>query len=312
MPPNFETDLLLITAATGKQATALFPHLTPKWKRLRLNVSSAASADRLKTRYPKAEITTHDLADPQACVHLFSGVSYAYAVTPGFHPKETQCGINMVDAALAQRRGGGPFKHFLLSSVIFPIKRKLLNHDSKRYIQEYLVESELPYTIIEPTHLMESFDLPGFIRASGNAMPRFWNPATHFSLVSTRDVGEACANIFADPERHLYATYQLVGTVSPMSYVDAASIISEELGREVKLEQKSLEESMEIFAGVLTHGRPEEAGFEMRQGIGKMFMYYNGKGLLGNRNVLEMLLGRKPWGYRDWVKVNVKEAEKSA
>lgn len=312
MPPNFETDLLLITAASGKQAAALLPHLTPKWKRLRLNVSTTASAERLQTRYPDAEVTTHDLADPQACHRLLADVSYAYVVTPGFHPKETQCGTNMADAALAQRKAGGPFKHFILSSVIFPIKRKLLNHDSKRYIQEYLVESEVPYTIIEPTHLMESFDLPGFIKGGGSVMPRFWNPETQFSLVSTRDVGEVCANIFADPEKHLYATYQLVGTASPMSYVDAAAIVSEELGRDVKLEQKSLEDGVEIFAGALTHGKPEEAGFEMRQGIGKMFMYYNGKGLVGNKNVLEMLLGRRPLDYRDWVKLNVKEARESA
>ena len=311
MPPNLSTDLLLITAASGKQAVGLLPHIAGKWKRLRLNVSTPASAEKLKKQYSDAEVTTHDLADPHACAQLLDGVSACYLVTPGFHPKETQCGINMIDAAAAQTKAAGPFKHMLLSSVIFPIKHKLLNHDSKRQIEEYLVESELPYTIIEPTHLMESFDLPGFIKGGGDVMPRFWNPETQFSLVSTRDMGEVSASILTNPEKHLYATYQLVGTPSPMSYVDAAKIIGEELGRDVRLEQKSLEESVKIFSSVLTHGKPEEASFEMRQGAGKMFIYYNDKGLIGNANVLEMLLGREPMGYREWVRLNVKEAEEA-
>lgn len=311
MPPNFDSDLLLITAASGKQAAGLLPHIASKWQRLRLNVSTSASAEKLRKQFPNAEVTTHDLADPHACHHLLSGISYCYLVTPGFHAKETQCGINMIDAAVAQMNAGAPFKHMLLSSVIFPIKKKLLNHDSKRLIQEYLVESTLRYTIIEPTHLMETFDLPRFIEEDSIIMPRFWNPETLFSLVSTLDVGEASANILSDPEKHVYATYQLVGTSEPMSYVHAARIIGEELGRDVQLEHKPLEESVKIFTSVLTHDKPEEASFELKQGVGKMFMYYNEKGLLGNSNVLGMLLGRTPLGYREWVKFRIEKVSEA-
>lgn len=307
MPPNFSNDLLLVTAAGGKQAASLLPHIVGKWKRLRLNVSTTASAEKLRKRYPDADVTNRDIADPHACKELLADVSYCSLVVPAFHPKESECGINVIDAAVAQFEAGGPFKHLLLSSVIFPIKSKLMNHDSKRRIEEYLIESPLPYTVIEPTHLMESLDLPGFIKGGTTTIPRFWNPDTMFSLVSTRDVGEASAIILSSPNKHLYATYQLVGTPSPMSYTDAAAIISEEVGREVKLEQKPLEESVRIFSGVLMNGEPEAAGFAMRQGIGKMFMYYNDKGLIGNANVLKMVLGRRPLGYREWVQLNVKE-----
>lgn len=312
MLPKSDTDLLLITAASGKQASALLPQLTGRGKRLRLNVSTNASAEKLQRQYPTAEVTTHDLADPHACAQLLEDVSACYLVTPGFHEREANCGINMISAATTQAKNGGPFKYILLSSVIFPGKSKLLNHDSKRQIEEYLIESPLAYTIVQPTHLMESLDLPGFIRGSGSTIARFWNPETRFSLVSTREVGEACAKILDAPEKHLYATYQLVGTAEPMSYTEAGRIIGEEVGRDVRLDWKSLEESTRIFVSVMTGGKPEEASFEMKQGVGKMFMYYNDKGLIGNSNVLKMLLGRKPMGYREWVKLNIEEAREGA
>ena len=64
---------------------------------------------------------------------------------------------------------------------------------------------------------------------------------------------------------------------------------------------------MEAFASILTNGKP--ASWEMKQGVGMMFLHYNMHGLIGNSNVMEMLLGRKPLTYKDWVKLVVKEAK---
>ena len=303
---NYETDLLLITAASGKQAAALLPHVLQQWRRLRLNVSSTESANKLREKYPDAEVTQHDLADSHACKLMLKGVSACYLITPPFHAKESQCGINVIDAALAQKDA---FKFLLHSSVIFPIKHKMLNHDSKRVIEEYLVESTLPYTILEPTHLMESVDLAGMIKSKATVMPRLWNPDTKFTLVSTRDVAEVAAKVLSDPERHLYATYQLVGTRAPMSYRDAANLISKELGRPLSIERKTIEEGVQMFTSLITHGHPEQAPFETRQAAARMFMYYNDKSLIGNPNVLEMLLGREPLGYVDWIRLTKKEVD---
>jgi uncharacterized protein YbjT (DUF2867 family) len=309
MNMDFENETLLITAAGGKQARGLLKHVAPKWKHLRLNVLSDASKERLQKQYPHAEVFTRDISDPNACKQLFEGVSACYMVTPGFHPHEAECGYNMIDAALHNISAGGPFKHMLHSSVLHPILRALTNHDCKRMVEEYLVESGLPYTIIQPTHIMETVSVPSLIRQDEPVLPRFWNPETRFSFVTARDIGEAAANILIQRERHFYATYQLVSTSAPLSYTKAGEIISEEIGKQVKYDWRSVEDGIETMIGAVTSGRPESASWISKQGLGRMLLHYNDRGLIGNSNMLEMLLGRKPTGYREWVKLEVEEAQ---
>ena len=73
------------------------------------------------------------------------------------------------------------------------------------------------------------------------------------------------------------------------------------------MERKSVEEGAEMFASLYTGGKPEEAPWVTKHGASLMFLHYNYKGLIGNPNVLEMLLGRKPLDYREWVRLNIKE-----
>ena len=98
-----------------------------------------------------------------------------------------------------------------------------------------------------------------------------------------------------------------MGTPEPLDYNQVGDIVSEETGAKVRLEPKSLDEAMQMFSSLVTGGKPDSAPWIMEQGAGRMFMYYNDKGLIGNPNVLEMLLGRKPLDYRSWVKLTVKE-----
>ncbi|KAK4553655.1 hypothetical protein LTR86_009153 [Recurvomyces mirabilis] len=283
MSVDEHNDLLLITAARGKQATGLLPHLKD-WRRLRLQVNSKASQDRLQKQWPDAEVVMADLASQAGCDRILEGVAACYLVTPGFHEHETEMGYHVIDAACVQ---GSDFKHLVFSSVLHSCVRKMINHDSKRYIEEYLVESGLPYTILQPTTLMENLPI---VKLYGEAEPThtmLWNPSTVFSFVTTRDAGEAAANIFAEREKHLHATYELVSTPKPLSYNEAISIVSEELGKEVRIKQLPIDEGAKIFAAMLNHGDIKEATFANRQGPARMFMYCNDKGLIGNANVLE-------------------------
>ena len=55
----------------------------------------------------------------------------------------------MIDAAKSHG-----VSHFIYASVLHPCLRKLMNHDCKRYVEEYLIESGLPYTILQPSHFI--------------------------------------------------------------------------------------------------------------------------------------------------------------
>ncbi|KXT06280.1 hypothetical protein AC578_9103 [Pseudocercospora eumusae] len=59
-------DLLLITSASGKQGPAIPTHLAPKWKgKLRLQCqSNYSAAERLKEKYPSAEIIAANFKTP--------------------------------------------------------------------------------------------------------------------------------------------------------------------------------------------------------------------------------------------------------
>ena len=91
----------------------------------------------------------------------------------------------MTDAAIAQK---GPFNHFLYSSVLNTQLRKLLNHDCKRYVEEYLIESGLNYTILSPSNFTNQFPLQQAL-SSGVAMAR-WNPNIRSSHTCLYDYTE--------------------------------------------------------------------------------------------------------------------------
>lgn len=79
---DYENELLLITGASGRQATELIPHVINKWKHIRLAVNSSSSKERLGQTYPNAEVVQTDLADPKACERLLEGVTCCFFVAP--------------------------------------------------------------------------------------------------------------------------------------------------------------------------------------------------------------------------------------
>ena len=118
MPVDFKNDLILVTCASGKQCSHLMPLLLEKFKRLKLQVDSKSSLDRLREMYPSTEIVQTDLGDPHAVSRLVSGVTALYLVGPPLHPREADVFKNVVDSAVAEfDNGKGRFKHFIYRSV---------------------------------------------------------------------------------------------------------------------------------------------------------------------------------------------------
>ncbi|KAG9665237.1 NAD(P)-binding protein, partial [Aureobasidium melanogenum] len=298
MSAKSEQDLLLVTCASGKQGTGLLPHIAKKWKRLRLHAGSGASKERLQKQYPSAEVIVGDMADPTTAPKLLEGVTCCFMVCPPLQ-HETMAIYHMIDAAVAQRAAGGPFAHMVYSSVIFPILRKLLNHDNKRYAEEYLIESGLPYTILQPTHMMENFPMEKVVREAEPVYPSPYNPEIVFTWVTAKDVGEAAACVIEERQKHFYATYSLVGT-EPATYTEAVRQVSRVIGKGIRIKRIPLEQAVD---GLVRRNKNES----MRPFATRLLVYYNERGLIGNTNVLEMLLGRKPTSYVEWAKLKANE-----
>ena len=207
----------------------------------------------------------------------------------------------MVDAANTQG-----VKHFVYSSVLHPSLRKLMNHDSKRYVEEYLIESGLPYTILQPCHFMDTFPIQKLVLEGKPIYTALCNPDVKFSYTSLNDLGEAAAKILEQREDHLWATYQLVSTSPPMSHRDVCEIASRVIGRDILLRTMPFQKTLEGHVGGML-GLPEDA--YTRDGVQRMLLYYENRGLVGSTNVMRWVLGREPTGWEEWIGGKIREVE---
>ncbi|KAJ9137472.1 NAD(P)-binding protein [Pleurostoma richardsiae] len=308
MPANYSSDKLLLTVAGSSQGQALLSQLAGKWKNLRLGVHSEKSAAKPRSQYPDAEIVEADLDNVKAVQELVKGVNVIFHLGPSFHSRETYVGLRVVDAAAAEnRRQPGVIKHFVFSSVIGTQLHKLLNHDCKRPIEEALMESGLPYTILQPTHRMDMLPLKAILgqESPGPGAPLVfkasWKPENKMSFVTLRDQTEAAKVVLEEQERHFYATYQLVSTPSPIPYTDFVKRAVAQAGREVEVGYKGFEESVAFYLDMLFGGEGK-ASPEVRDGLERMLLYYNDRGLWGSSNHLEWLLGRKGETVEEWAR----------
>ncbi|KAF2239831.1 NAD(P)-binding protein [Viridothelium virens] len=303
MSVDFQNDLLLLTCASGKQCAHLIPLVSQKFKRLRLQVNSQASLDRLREQYPYAEVVQADLGDPHAVSKLVSGATALYLVGPSLHPRETDVCKNVVDSAVQEfENGRGGFKHFLYSSVLNTQLSKLLNHDCKRYVEEYLMESGLPYTIMQPTHFMDTFPVASLAQQESPVWPAPWDPKVQFCFIALKDLAAASAIVLEQREKHMYAQYPLV-SAGPHSYEDVIAITGKEMGKAIRIEKTSYEGAIASRVKMLFGTEDCDPG--MKDIMERLILYYERRGLLGNSNQLEWLLGRKPTSYAEWVRGNL-------
>ncbi|KIW86983.1 uncharacterized protein Z519_12448 [Cladophialophora bantiana CBS 173.52] len=296
------SDLIVLACASGKQCSHIIPLLYEEETSLsilRLVVNSKASLDRLTQRYPKTEVVQADFQNLQDCRKILDGATTIYYVSPTFTPHEAHMGMNVIDAAVAESRKKIPpskFQHFVFSSVLHPEISKMLNHDRKRLVEEYLVESPLNYTILQPSHFTDNSI--GQLLAQRDAdAPVYmapYDPAVKFSFTTLRDHAEASVKVIRERHRHYFATYQILST-RPMDYYEYVRSVGDVLGRTFEVRHMSYEQAVEALCKRLFSGAPSLADVDLRNRDGpeRMLLYYNTRGLLGNPGVLEWLIGRK-------------------
>lgn len=292
-------ELIVFTCASGKQCSNIIPFLYQEQSlyTLRLVVHSDQSLARLKQKFPRAEVIQAELDNPSDCCKIVRGATTIYYVSPLFQPHETQFAINVIEAAVAEsRRADSVFSHFIFSSVVHPEISKLLNHIRKRDIEEFLCESSLPYTILQPSHFMDN-SMPRLIDQRHAEHPVF--VASHdskiaFSFSCLHDYAEASVKIIRERSKHFYATYQLISTL-PMTYREYVKAVGDEIDKTIEIQERQYGEVVDSFCHVIfgRDGADEQA---LRDGPERLLLYYNRRGIHGSPNVLEWLLGRPATG----------------
>jgi uncharacterized protein YbjT (DUF2867 family) len=293
-------ELIVLTCASGRQCSAIVPQLyaDPRYS-LRLVVNSESSRQRLSKQYPEAHVVQANLQVPPNCAKILEGATTIFYVGPPFHPYEVTFGMNIIDAAVGEsKKPDSAFQHFIFSSALHPELTKLLHHHQKAQIEEYLTESGLQYTILQPSTFMDNF-MPQLLgqKDSKGEKGRFmapFSPDVPMSFSCVRDHAELAVKVIEQRQRHFYATYQVVSTL-PMTLREYLSQVSRAMGKEFEIEKVPFEQASQMFTKI-TWGEGQDLGQEYKDAPERMLLYYNSRGLHGNPGVLEWLIGRKPMG----------------
>ncbi|KAK5714043.1 hypothetical protein LTR15_010950 [Elasticomyces elasticus] len=315
------SSILLITCPSGKQSTHLIPLLYGKGTfKLRLAAHTSASASKLSSQYPDAEVVSADLANLRDCRSLLEDATAIFAVLPSLHSREKEMGLNLVDSAVAEsQRPGNVFQHFVLSSVLGTQHRNLMQHDLKSYVEERLYLSQLNWSILKPTNFMDAYPVAMLANQDKPVMEKLWNPDVASSLIALKDLAEASAKVLLEREKHYLAEYHLCSTL-PTSDRQVCDEIAKQTGKAIDVRTPSFETGVNKLLGYLYGGRAAElyaddkvpADFRLaadgdlrgdlvRDEAERLVVFYNRRGLVGSPNVLRWLLGKEPTTVEQWV-----------
>lgn len=285
--------MITIIGASGAVGAPTIRHLAKRGARVRALTSNEASANRLRAM-GVAETVVGDFRNDADVARAVDGAAAVLHVPPRFTEDEAAIGLRVVAAAKRARVGRLAF-----SSAFHPQMRKMDHHWSKLLVEEAVIESGLPFTVLQPAMFMQNVAIEWREVVERGVYPRPYSPDRAMSVVDTEDLGEAAAKILTEPG-YDGATFELASGDRP-THAEMAAHLSEALGRPVVAKERDLEE-WKAWA--------KERGWKPWSiaAYAKMCEHYDQHGYPGgNALVLETILGRKPTDYRAFARRFVKE-----
>jgi uncharacterized protein YbjT (DUF2867 family) len=283
--------MILVTAAGGHQGVRLIPRLAQAGAEVRGLRASESGREELLA-LGAADVLIGDMRDASVLCAAMQDVDAVYHICPGgAHLWERDMGYAVIDAAIA-----AGVRHLVYSSVLHPIITDLLQHATKRDVEERLVSSPVNFTILQPADYMQ-FLVPPSTYETGELVMA-WSIDTRQSAIDLDDLAIVAAKVLLEGEPHYGATYELAGPGCFDGH-ELARTIARVSGREVTLRRISVEEFVQATAEdnlrTVNADADREPGiaFQMRM-LRALGTWYERHDFVGNANVLTMLLGRTP------------------
>lgn len=286
--------MILVTGAAGKTGRAVVRALVTRGVELRALVYRPAHVEPIKDLGAQ-EVIVGDMRDQKTVEGAVQSVRAIYHICPNMSPDEFSIGRLVVGAA---RSAGAA--HFVYHSVLHPQTEAMPHHWAKLQVEEYLFESGLPYTILQPVAYMQNL-LSGWDSMVEDGVYRVpYKLETRLGMVDLGDVAAIAALVLTEPG-HQGATYELAGA-EVLTQTDVAATLSRSLGRTIRAEAVPHD---------VWEERAREAGLGDYQvdTLVRMFRYYESYGFWGNPNVLKWLLGRPPTSFATFVQRTVKQKQ---
>ncbi len=279
--------MILVTGAAGKTGRSVLQALIEKGAQVRALLHRPEQKQVVEA-IGVQELLVGDMNSLSTMGRALQGVGAVYHICPNVSPDEVA--IGQIVIAAAQSAG---VEHFVFHSVLNPQTEAMPHHWKKLRVEELLVESGLPYTILQPAAYMQNIIAHWERIQSEGIYPVPYPADTRLSLVDLMDVAQAAAIVLTEPG-YQYATYELVSNKG-LSQTEVAVILSQELGRPVQATTVPLE---------TWRSQAKEAGLGDYQieTLTSMFTYYQRLDFLGNPHVLSWLLGRPPTTLNEFVR----------
>jgi len=280
--------MILIVGASGAVGLPTVRHLVKRGAQIRALTSRPASAERLQ-RLGVKETILGDFRKAEDLRRAFAGIAAAIQIPPRFTEDEAAIGLSAV--AAAKEAGIG---HYVFVSAFHPQMRQMDHHWSKLVVEEAVIESGLPYTILQPAMFMQNIRVEWPAIRERGIYPRPYSPERKMALVDAEDLGEAAAIVLTEP-RYRGATFELAAGES-LTHAEMAAILAEEWGHPVRATKR---DPAEWAAWARQHGW---SSWSIEAYL-KMCRHYDTHGYPGgNGLVLRAILGRAPGGFRSFLR----------
>lgn len=271
--------MILVTGAAGKTGLAVLRALSRKGEDARALIHRADQVE-LVHAAGASDAMLGDLLDTDSVARSMAGVKTVYLICPNVHPREFEIARVVISAA----KTAGTSR-IVYHSVMYPQIESMPHHWQKLRVEEELIKSGLPFTILQPASYMQNIlaHWDAVVQRGEYAVP--YSLESVFSPVDLDDVAEVACQVLAGLG-HDGSTYLLAGP-ERLSSRQMAKAMGKSLGREVKARSTSIDA---WTAGVNKRGLAPYAV----DALTKMFIYYDQHDFVGSSGILENLLGRPP------------------
>jgi uncharacterized protein YbjT (DUF2867 family) len=227
----FQSKLVLVTGATGKQGGAVVEALLTRGHQVRALTRNSASPAASRLRQQGVEIVVGDFTDHDSLVRAARGADAVYAMSTPYEQgaeKEIAQGITITDAAKA-----AGVAHFIYSSVASANCATGIPHfDGKYTVETHLQASGVPYTIVAPVYFMENLLQPWMLSSLRQGKLAMALPASRsLQQIAVADIGEFVAAVMERGDTVFGRRLDIAG--DELTGEKAAAILSKVTGREV-------------------------------------------------------------------------------
>ncbi len=222
---------VLVTGATGQQGGAVVQALLARGHRVRGLTRKAHSPSAKALEARGVEIAVGDFTDRDSLVHAATGVDTIFAMTTPFEQgvdAETAQGLVITEAA----KGAG-VGHLVYSSVASADRTTGIPHfDSKYAVEQAIIASGVPYSIIAPVFFMDNLLQPWMTQPGKVAMAM---PGTRpLQQIAVADIGAFATAIIERRETVFGRRFDIAG--DELTGDEAAAILSKATGQTLRYE----------------------------------------------------------------------------